>query len=264
MPVRPASVALALLAAAALTGCRTSTVELGFRPARGTTYAYRYDVSADITSALGAADPVTKRQSSRLHAREQVTSVVGDEIRVDVTLSRDGGAERTAQVRLDRTNQLAGIDQVEGLPVEALGLVSLSDLFPIASAAPPAGPLAPGARWEVDEQVEISGTTTRVLGVGRLDRLGVIDDEDVATVVTDITVPIDTTTDTGRGIAKVRGTQHTTSTASYDLDDGAVRALRATTTGEVRITIEAPPGITAPAVDGELTYEVKVVTRREG
>ncbi len=263
MPVRQASVALALLAACLLTGCRSSTVELGFRPPPGATYAYRYDISAEITRVLGDADAVSTTQSSRLHARERVRSVRGDAIRVDVALSRDGGTERSAQVRLDRTDQLAGIDKVEGLTVEALGLVSLSDLFPIASAAPPAGPLAPGARWEVDEQVEIGGAPTRVRGTGRLDRLGVVDGEDVATVVTDITVPIDTTTDTGRGIARVRGTQRTTSTASYDLDDGAVRTLRATTTGEVRITIDAPPGITAPAVDGQLRYEVRVVTRRD-
>jgi hypothetical protein len=246
----------------ALVGCDPSTVTIRFHPSVGDTTTYRYEITATVTRRLAGGAPVSTSESTRLEATQTVLSVEGGEARLEVALSRDGAGERTVEVRTGRADQLAGIDAVEGVPVAALGLVGLADLFQVGSAAPPAGPLEPGQRWTVNEDVTVAGSPARVSGEGRLDRLGVVAGNDVATVVTTLMLPLRLITDTGDGLADLSGRQTTRSSATYDLADGSVRSSVATSTGRVRISIAPPGGLIGPPATGSLSYEIRVVATR--
>lgn len=249
---RLATALVLLVAAAAGSGCRPSTVDVAFTPAMGERYSYRYEIEATITQSLDGADPTVTEIRTTLRADQEVVEVSPGGVLAEVTLRREGGAPRTADVRLDRAGMLQGVDLIEGQPTDVFGLGDLGGVLP--TAALPDVPLAPGDRWVIDDEP--------VSGRGRLLRLGVIDGEEVAVVSSDVTQPIDETTPVGDTTAALAGDLHAAATTAYDLRDGSVRQATTRARGVVQARIAPPPGIDAGAVLGEITYDIRVrVTR---
>lgn len=130
-------------------------------------------------------------------------------------------------------------------------------------AAPPATPLRPGDRWQIDTVVAgPDGEDRRITGDGRLDRLDRRDGFDVAVVVVDIDVPVRAVSEGAEGRISLSGTQRTTTTTAYRIDDGSVHDAETTVAATLDLAIEPPESIAAPPVRGTLDYTLRTVTRR--
>lgn len=249
-------------AALALAACDPHTVSVGFAPEVGDEFRFRSEVSTDVTRRVQddveqiAADAV-------LEAVEEVVGVGDDGIRVEVSVSRDDSLPRTFEVLLDRGSRLTAIDLIEGVPAEALGL-RLGTQLPADVASPPAGPLEPGTRWTISEPVTLEGTSesARITGTGRIDSLGVEDGVEVAVAVVELVVPVRSVLDTTDGRVTLFGSQTTSSTTAYALDDGSLWRDRTTISGEVSLLIEPPERVEVRPVEGAIAYEVETRTRR--
>lgn len=260
MSVRRAlGVLVVLLAAAA---CDPHTVTIRFDPAVGDRYRFRSDISTRVERSI-EGETTVEEDDSVLDATERVVAVDGEDVTVEVTLERDGTTRRTYEVRFDRGDRLTAIDLVEGVPAESLGL-DLADDLPADIASPPDGPLEPGTTWAIERTVRSEDGTDPVVvrGRGRIDSLGVVDGHDVAVVVVDLTVPIDSAIDTSDGLVTVRGTQSSSSRTTYDLADGAARGDRTDITGDVVVVVQPPSGIDAEPVRGTVGYRVETRTER--
>lgn len=249
-----AAVALLLATAPALAACRAGTVSLRFDPEVGDRFRYRYDIEATVTQALDGSDPVATTVRTTLLADQTVQEVAAEGTRATVTLRRDGGPPRTAEVRLDRAGALQGVDLIEGRATGVFGLGALSGVLPTVEL--PHGPLAPGDRWSLD-----SGPVT---GEGRLERLGVVDGERVAVVRLTSTEELTDTVTSGTTSARLEGALRTDATSTYDLHDGALRRVTSRSTGEVQAHISPPPGLDTEPVLGTITYEIEVRVTRLG
>jgi hypothetical protein len=247
----PRSAALAALAA--LGACRGSTVSVEPRLEVGDRSRYRYEIEATITRSLDGADATTDEIATELVADQEVLAVTDDGAEAEVTLRRDGAAPRSAQVLLDRSGAIRGIELVQGLSSGSLGLAELGSLLP-PSTAPPAILLAPGSRWSISEG--------SLEGHGRLDRLGVVDGAEVAVVETTVAEALDDAVAAGTSAVRLGGELQAHTTASYDLDDGSVRRSTARSHGDVRARIDPPAGVDAAPALATITYEIRVrVTR---
>lgn len=245
-----------------LAACDPGTVGIRFDPAVGDTYRFRSDISTRVLRTIDEETTVEDADSV-LDATEVVTAVDDDEITVAVTLERDGATQRSYEVRFDRGDRLTAIDLVEGVPADALGLDLANDL-PADIASPPVGPLEPGETWEIRRVVEVAGRADPIVieGVGRIDSLGVVDGNDVAVVIVELSVPIRSVIETSDGTATVVGMQSSSSHTTYDLEDGAAREDRTDITGDVDVIVQPPEGIEADPVEGEIRYEIGTRTVR--
>jgi hypothetical protein len=252
---RPAGV-LAVAALGVLFGCRPATVSVGFTPAIGDRYSYRYEIHATITREVQGQLPEVVHLDTELSARQEVRAITKGGARIRLVLTRDGGVPRTAVVLVDRAGSLEGIELVEGLDAEAFGVAGDDTLGPTHLTGPPNRPLAPGDRWTIRE-------ATRH-GSGRLDRLGVVDGEDVAVVATSITDDVDEAGRAGTSTTHVTGALRTTATTSYDLRGGAIRRSRSHSRGRLDARLAPPAGVTAKAVHATIGYDVTVRVTRTG
>ena len=265
--MRPAVLAVAtasLVALTVATGCRDDRVRVTFRPEVGDTYRYETTVSSRTSLSLEGLPVDVRGEDAVLVAEHTVVAADDDGVRVQVVLSTEGEDDRTFVVRFDRAAQLEAVERIEGLPEEALGQFGLSEIFPTAAGAPPDKRLAPGETWEIDEDVtlpDIEGGA-RLRGDGRLEELGIVDGEEAARLHVSSRVPLAATTITDQGPLELDGVQESESSATHDLDDGAVRRASARTVGRYRIELSPPPGQVADPVPGELTVEVRSETRR--
>lgn len=236
------------------------TVELGYRPEPGAVYDYVTDVDSTTTTALPGVAPEVREDVTRLDVRQTVDAADADGAAVTVALTRPGAGTRTVAVRLDRAAQLTAVTGVEGISADVLGDLGLSEIFPAAAGAPPEQPLAPGERWRIDDEITLTGTDgpLRLTGEGRLVRLGVEDGREVATVTSTTRLPVERTTTTAQGDQTITGTQRTTTTATYDLADGAVVRAESATTASYRLVLAPPPALAdvAPVV-GTLTLRLE-------
>lgn len=237
-------------------------MSIRFDPAVGDRYQFRSEVETSVTRTIGN-EQETVDDTSLLQATEKVLDVEDDEVVVEVTLERDGAAPRTYEVRFDRADRLTAIDLVEGVPARALGLDLDTDL-PADVASPPAGPIEPGTRWYIDRSVHLGGRDqpASVTGTGRIESLGIEDGHEVAVVVVVLDIPVRSVVETGEGRVILIGTQRSESRTTYDLADGAARRDRTEITGELDVIIEPPPDVTAPPVEGSISYTVRTATRR--
>lgn len=247
-------VAAALVAGlAGLSACRAGTVRIAPDPQPGDRARYRYEIDATITRALDHGKPTTTAIRTELVADQEVVALTDQGVQADVTLRRDGAAPRTARVELDRAGAIHGIELVDGLSSDTLGVAQLGSLLP-PIAAPPGGALAPGARWSVAEGA--------LHGRGRLARLDVVDGVDVAVVDTTLTEAIDDAVAAGASAVTLVGELRSQGSAAYDLGDGSIMRSTARSRGSVRARIEPPSGVDAAPVLGTITYDIRVrVTR---
>lgn len=253
MDRRLATAAALLGALLAGSACRPGTITVEPRVEVGDRARYRYEIEATITSALEGDEPTTTEIATELLADQEVVAITEDGARAQVTLRRDGAAPRQAQVLLDRSGAIRSVELVEGLASGGLGLAELGSLLP-PSSLPPASPLAPGARWKISE----GGLDGR----GRLDRVGIIDGEEVAVVETSVVEALREAVVAGPSEATIDGELRSVGTAAYDLAGGAVRRSSARSRSEVRARIQPPAGVEAEPVDATITYDIRVrVTR---
>jgi hypothetical protein len=244
----------------ALGGCRDGSVRVSFRPAVGGEYVYRVRVTAEVVTRI-ADRPVRRTTEDNVFtARHTVLAAGPNGSRVRVRLDTEGQEPRTFVVRLDRTGQLAEVQRVEGIPVDVLGGLGLSEIFPAAAGALPRRPLSPGDRWTIDEAAAESGG--RITGAGRLTRLGVVDGRRRATVESDYVLPVARTTSQGDRPLRLEGTQRTRATSSYNLGDGAVEKVEAETSGRFRLVVLPAGDDTGPGIPGRLELLLRSETRR--
>lgn len=251
---------LALLLAVA--ACEEHTVSIRFEPEVGDRYRFRSDVETSVTRTIGE-DVETVEDTSVLQASETVIDLEDEEVLVEVTLERDGAAPRTYEVRFDRADRLTAIDLVEGVPASALGLDLDTDL-PADIASPPSGPIEPGTRWFIDRAVRLGGRgePSSVTGTGRIESLGIEDGHEVARAVVVIDVPVRSVIETKEGRVTLIGDQRSESRTTYDLADGAARRDRTEIRGTLDVIVEPPAEITAPPVEGAISYTIRTETRR--
>jgi hypothetical protein len=240
-------------------GCRDDGVTIAFRPVTGARYDYRTHVASVAVTTLPGERPVTRTDETNLAAAQEVLDADDQGVQVEVVLSRPGIGSRTFTVRFDRAAQLTRVEQVEGIPAEALGDLGLSEIFPAAAGAPPDSELSPGDRWTVDDEVQLDGQSdpVRLAGEGRLVSVGVEGGDEVATVRTTTALPVRTTTRTSAGTQELDGSQTTTSTVVYDLADGSVRRATAVTTATFRLVLSPPAGTPGTPVRGTLELSIR-------
>jgi hypothetical protein len=244
--------------------CRPGSVEVVFRAEPGATYTHRHEVNATVWRSFDGADEEVRTTASVIQVNQRVLEVAPDgSVRAEVSLARDDGPVSRAVVRLDRAGSLAGVDLLDGLPAEELGL-GLIDGPGMAAAALPPPQAGPGRTWRIDEVLaatpEQAGGT--VSGWGRVDRLSASDGHRTLVVTTDVEVEVASGLDAGRGRPGIDATQRSTGTSAYDLADGAVRWSEVRTTGTAAVQIPPPPGVDAAPVRASLRYEIDVRTRR--
>ena len=245
------------------TGCESGTVNLAYQPRPGDRYSYRVEVDAVAVAKIGDEAPRRTQSTNVFEAQHAVLEAGPSGSRVQVRLSEQGGLPRTFVVRLDRAAQLAAVQSIEGLPASALGGLGLSEIFPAAAVAPPDRPLAPGARWEIDEPVQLATPEpSRLVGRGRLAKLGVVDGREVATVESEYRLPVRRTAQERRSQLVLSGSQGTDASTTYDLGDGSVVSVAARTNGTYDIMLLPPPGTPGTPIPGTLEVDVRSVTRR--
>ena len=260
--------ALRTLAAAALLlalpGCGDDTVTLTVRPAAGDTAEYRITVRATTVTTIGDGEPRRRTSSVALRARQRVLASGPNGSRVEVRLDPGGDRDTTFVVLLDASAQLEEVQQIEGVPSAALGGLGVSDLLPVAAAAPPRRPLAPGDRWAIDGPVVEGATRSRLRGTGRLSSLGVAGGRRLAFVDSTYSLPVARTTEEGGAPVQLDGRLRTTATAAYDLDGARVQWVRATTSGRYVLTLLPPAGVGGLPVVGTLRVDVSSFSARVG
>lgn len=245
--------------------CGDGAVRLAFRPSPGDRFTYEITVHSTTSTRVDGVDDRDADERIVLRAEHEVLRAgpQGSTVRVRLReVSDPGGTTRTFEVRLDRSAQLSAVERVEGLPAEVLGDLGLSEIFPAAAAAAPDRPLQPGGRWEIDDTVDLPGLEgAHLTGTGRLSRLGVEDGRDLATVRTDVELPVRRSLEVAGTRLRLRGTQRTEATTTYALGDGAVERSTATTRASFTVLLHPVAGDGAPT-SGTLRVEVRSESRR--
>lgn len=240
-------------AALPLLACRPDTVSLRFEPRDGEAYRYRYEIEISVTRTVAGEAAETTDVTSTVRSEQRVVDRTEDGTMVEVTLTSDDGAPRTATVLLDRAGSLRAIQVVDGLPVDIPGLPA--GAVPTASVGePPDRPLEIGDEWTITD-----GTLT---GDARLERLGVVDDHDVAVVrssAVDVLTGVETVDDSE---VSLDGRLRSIATTTFDLVDGAVRRASLRAHGRVDLLVAPPSGMDVPPVEAAVTYELRVRTTR--
>ncbi len=250
------AVVLLVLVAAIASGCRGDDVRLGFEPAAGATYRYRYEVDATITRALEGEEPKTTSVHLTFRSHQTVLEQTDEGTRMEVTLSAPQSAPRTAEVVVDRAGSLQAIQQVEGLPADQIGLPSAAALLASTSVEPPTGPLSLGDTWDVALGV--------VSGRSRLDHFAVLDGARAAVVEMELVEVLTDTVSSGASEVVLDGDLRSSSRTAFDLSDGSVRRSRTRSHGRVDVLVSPPADVVAPAVEGEVTYDLRVTTTQIG
>ncbi len=248
-----------VLVAVTTSGCRPDTVTLGFQPAPGATYRYRYELELHLERALdGSAAKVTDLDTV-ITAEVTIVSTTPAGTRARLAIRRDGGTAQRLTVVIDRAGSLRGIEEIAGLPTSELGVGGLGAVLGLAVAPPPTGPVAIGDTWSFGDDGQAGRPIT---GDARLDRLGVIDGEKVAEVGSALRSPIDEAIDAGPSGTQLSGEIRSDASTTYDLVDGAIRRAHAVAHGDVDVLIHPPAGSQAADAHGTITYDLVVRTTR--
>jgi hypothetical protein len=266
------SIAAALLAAGASTGCRDDTVRVTFRPPVGAKYRYEVTVRSHSEVRIPGEAPQVRDEEVVLQSEHTVLAAGRDGVRVQVILGDASGSVRTFVVRFDRAAQLESVESGDtgtlgGLTggADDAGVFGISEIFPAAAGAPPDRRLGPGERWVIDDLVAVPGSVgrTALTGEGRLVELGIQDGVEVARLATSSVLRVSSTEQSDDGETVVLdGEQLTEQRAAHDLADGAVHSASSTTKGTFDLEIQPPFGQLRDPVHGTLTVRVSSRTVR--
>ena len=243
-----------------LGGCAEHTVSIAFDPMIGDEFQYRSEITTVVDRPVDGEHTHTE-ESSVLDATETVTAVSDTDVTLDVALERDGAPARTYTSRYDRGDRLTAIDLIEGVPAEAIGYDLTTDL-PADLTSPPAGPLRPGQRWEIERVLDTGDEPLRITGVGTVESLGVVDGRDIATVVIEVEIPVRSEITFPNATVVLDGWQRTRSVAVYDLAEGALVTDESTIEGDVDGLILPPPNVNDEPKAATVVYSIDVVTNR--
>ena len=256
------SLVLAALLCTTLVACRPDTVRVAFQPPVGARFRYQVDVEKVRTIRLGSEAPQRTVDNARIEADETVLASGSEGIRVRVELRRGGSVPRTFVVLFDRAAQLTAVESIEGLPASILEPFGLSEIFPAAAGAPPARPLAAGERWSIDDRLRLAGAgDARLSGSGRLVSFGVANGRKVASIRSTTRLPVTTESALQGGRLSLQGTELTVSSATRELEDGAVETASSSTSGSYQVVLSPPVGQGVP-VNGSMVIEVRSKTKR--
>lgn len=242
------------LGALALVACQPDTVTLGFEPAQGDVFRYRYDIELTLTRVTDGGEPESTELTTSIVSEQRVLEHGSAGTLTRVELSSEGAAPRTATVVLDRAGSLAAIEEIADLPVAEFTLPAGAAVFAAQAAQPPAGALRLGDRWRIDDDM--------LRGEARLERLGVVDDEHVAVVSTSITESLDEAARSGLSGVDLAGELRTVTSTMFDLHGGAIRRGSSTSSGDIDVLVAPPAGVVADAVPATITYRLIVRTTR--
>lgn len=262
-PVRRPRTAAALLVAVVLAaGCASDEIELAFSPEPGTRLGYTSTIDIRTARVLADEEVVTDEQQSRVTSEHEVLETADDTVEVRVDVRRDAEPARTYLLRYDAAAALTDVAQVDDVDLARIGDTEITDLLVGVAGPPPEAPLSPGDTWAIDQRVNLPGLADPVAlqGSGSLSELGTRGDTPTATVEVVFTLPVSGRTPDGR--TSYVGTQTTTSTITYDLDDGTVVEVDAVSSGQVDLLVEPPVGVVGAPVRGTLRYEVATATER--
>lgn len=270
-----------LVVGASMSGCRSDTVRLTFRPAAGTTASYHITVETGTTVRMAGQSPRRDRTHAVLTTHHTIlesdpkVSGTGEKpatgVRVRVRVEEAGAGDRTFIVRFDRSAQPVAIESVSADTSgdETLTTLGLPEIFPAALSAPPDRALRSGDRWTIDRAITLADSTTptQLVGNGQLVELGIVEGERVARLAAIATLRLGTTRPAGQGLSprgKVRleGTQRTSYRATHDLDDGAVRTASSATTGSYRLLAYPPEGTGSGPATGTMEVSIRSNARR--
>lgn len=244
------------VASLVLLGCRPGTVTLGFEPEVGDSYRYRYEIDLVVTRTVVGESPEVTEISSTLTSTQEVLDATPEGVLVQVSLRSDGAAPTTAVVLLDRAGSLRAIEGADGLTVDEVGVPAAGRVLPSRYVEPPVRPLSPGDRWAIADG--------GVVGEGRLERLGVIDGQDVAVVTASLVQALRDDLVVSDSAVALAGDLRSRASTTFDLVDGAVREGSTASTGRVEVEISPPPGLTGAPVSAFIDYELRVRTVRLG
>lgn len=258
-PVRRVVLAVVAGLAVLAAGCRPGGVLVTFRPEAGADYDYRIEVASSSVVEVDGRPAEREHDRVTLRARHEVLSTGPRGTRVEVRLQAaddENGPPRTFVVTLDRSARLAEIERIENVPAAALGELGPSEIFPAAAGAPPDRSLRPGARWDIDEEVQLpAGTVGRLRGHGRVAALRVVDGTKAAVITVELTLVVQPGPDSA-----LAGTQTTTSRSVHAVADGSVIESRSETLGSFTVKIPPPDGEGEP-IRARLTVDVMSTTR---
>ena len=267
MPGRRCRAGLTVVVASALAGtalaaCAPGTVRVAFRPRVGARYGYQVQVRTRSTLNIDGQPPESRDVTATLQVEQRVLMSGEEGSVVEVVLRTTPEDERTVLVRLDRAAQLVGLEPAAGKDAAALGELGVPEVFPAAASAPPDRPLRPGERWRVDSPLNLPASTpSRLVGEGRLTRLGVVAGRKAATITTVSSLQVVRRTGSaGKSEAAFEGTQRTSTTASHDLADGAIQQAQSTTRASYALRLLPP--VAGDPVRGRLELEVTSTTKR--
>src|SRR4051812_47708982 len=159
---RRSTIALAgLLLVSGLTACRDDTVRLAFRPEVGDVYRYEVTVRSRSEVRLPGEKPEVRSDEIVLQSEQTVLASGRDGVRIQVVLGDRSGSVRTFVVRFDRAAQLESVESDDAIDDSEAGVLGISEIFPAAAGAPPAGRLHPGEHWTIDDDVAVPGSVGR-------------------------------------------------------------------------------------------------------
>lgn len=251
------------LAFGALTACDKESVHVGFRPEAGTTYRYEIKVQSVTMTMLGDEAPERTVEEVTLESRDTVLSAGPEEVKVEVLLRRAGSPDRTFRVRFDRAAQLAGVDEIDGLPPEVLGPVALPEFLPAAATAPPDRPLTPGEKWKIEALPSLPGGVPVPLeGTGKLVKVMTSGGRKVASITAETRRPMSGVTQVGDATVTLTGTETTQSKATRALVDGSVHEASSVTKGTYRLSLAPQASSAAAPLTGTMSVEIRSQTRR--
>lgn len=225
---RCAATGALLLAATA--ACRPAGVRLAFHPPVGAVFAYHVDATVVTAAGPRHQDRVSLTVVERVLATAQPGTVM------DVTVTPPDAPAQTIRVVVDDADQVTQVITEGAVPATGLGPIEVADVA-LASAAPvPPRRLSPGDRWRVDQPVSAGGRAAgRAQGRASLTRLGLAHGRAVATVETVLDLPADRVVSVAGRSIEVTGHEHTSSTSTRSVRDGAVEAATIDTLGVYRL-----------------------------
>lgn len=258
-------VALVLLALASC-GPGEAAVDLVFRPAVGARDVYELTVSSTVVTTLGGEREVQRDEVSLTVEEIVLDAEPAGRVRLGFGVARPGDDPLTFEVKLEREAGVAAVDVVEGLPLEVLGALGPSRLFPLAAGLLPGGPVRPGATWAIDRALGFPEDEGRLTGRGRLTGLRRRGGVPVAQVAVRAVLPVSRRMALREGTVTVAGDEVTVADIDYDVRDGTVLAARSVTTGRFDLAAAPPAAETRGAVlelvgSLEVTIESRVERR---
>lgn len=229
-------------------GCREPTVELGLDVEVGDEQEYRYEIEIEVVHAVDDGESETVTLDTVVTAEQRIVAVDESGATAEVTLHTDGGTPRVTEVRLDPSGLLGGVNLIAGEDLDVFGLGSVARMLPPVPL--PSDRVSVGTEWPARAETT-SGTV-------RLDRLGIVDDQPVAVVTSDLVDEVEEVRPAADTTATVLGEVRSVTTVAFDLDDGTARRVRSTSTGDLTSAIMPPPGVDADPVSGTISYTVRV------